>query len=82
MTSAIRRFMRICQPTREIKPKTLTRQLRKKIVIEVIGLLNNVLNSETEYRDAIPEQFTQRYETADHACEQFAEAIACLEEAF
>ena len=37
---------------------------------------------EEDYRDRIPEEFIQRYEIADHACERLAEATACLEEAF
>ena len=82
MTAEIRRFMQTHQPNREIKVKVHTRPLRRKTVQEVIGILNYIMESEEEYRDCIPEVFTQRYEAADHACEQLAEAIACLEEAF
>jgi len=82
MTAEIRRFMQEYRPNREIKVKTLTRPLRKKTVREVICILNIVMESEEDYRDRIPEEFTQRYEAADHACEQLAEAIVCLEEAF
>jgi hypothetical protein len=82
MTAEIRRFMQAHRPNREIKAKTHTRQLRRRTVLEIIDILNNVMESEEEYRDCIPEVFTQRYDAADHACEQLAEAIACLEEAF
>ena len=82
MTSAIRQFMKTCQPAKIIKPKALTRPLRRKAVTETIDLLNKILDSETEYRDNIPEPFTERFEAADHACDQLAEAIACLEDAF
>jgi hypothetical protein len=51
-------------------------------VAEIIGLLNHIMELETEYRDNIPEQFTQRYEAADRACDSLSEAIGCLEEAF
>jgi uncharacterized protein (DUF4415 family) len=82
MTAEIRRFMQTHSPNREIKVKTLTRPQRKKTAREVICILNIVLGSEEGYRDRIPEEFTQRYEAAEHACEQLAEAIAYLEEAF
>jgi len=82
MTSVIRQYMKNCQPTKDIKVKSLTRPLRRMAVMKVIGLLNNILDLETAYRDNIPEQFAQRYEAADHTCDQLSEAIACLEEAF
>ena len=62
--------------------KICTRPGRKNAVTEYIGLLNAVLENEEQYRNLIPEQFTQRYETADHACEQLAEAIELLEDAY
>ena len=82
MTSAIRQFMSTCRPTREVKPKTRTRPLRRITVAEMISSLNNVLDAEAAYRDGIPEQFAQRYEAADRACEMIEEAIACLENAY
>jgi len=42
---------------------------------------NEALDNEPSYRDNIPEQFEQRIETANHACEQLEEEIACLEDA-
>jgi hypothetical protein len=82
MTSVVRQFMQTCQPGKELKAKTMSRPLRRKAVIDMIRLLNVILELETDYCDKIPENFTQRQEDADHACEQLAEAIACLEGAF
>lgn len=82
MTSAIRQWMKTRQPIREVKTNTLTRPHRRRAVLEIIGLLNSIMETESDYRDCIPEQFSQRYEDADRACELLAEAIACLEDAF
>ncbi len=82
MTSVIREWMQTGKPVKNLNSRTITRHLRKKTVLEVIDLLNEVLLMEEQYRDAIPEQFALRYEAADHACGQLAEAITCLEEAF
>ncbi len=82
MTSVIREWMQTCRPVKNLKNKTSTRPLRKKTVLEVVGLLNEILLMEEQYRDAIPEQFILRYEVADHACGHLVEAINCLEEAF
>ena len=82
MASVIQHLMKIYHPAKEVKMKTLTRPLRKKTVLEVIGILNKVMESESEYRDNIPEQFAQRYEAADYACDMLEEALTCLEEAF
>jgi len=82
MTSAIRQFMITYRPARGVKPKTLTRPLRKKTVMEIIDLLNNILELEEEYRDNIPEVFTQRYDAADLSCGRLEEAIDCLEDAY
>ena len=82
MTSVIRHYMKTCQPTKDVKTKMLTRPLRKRAVMEIIGLLNTIMELEAEYRDHIPEQFAQRYEDADRACGQLSEAIACLEDVF
>jgi hypothetical protein len=82
MTSVICQWMKNAQVEKTAKTKTDTRPLRKKAVAEIIGLLNTVLELESVYRDHIPEQFRQRHETAEHACDQLSEAIACLEEAY
>jgi hypothetical protein len=82
MTSEVRRFMETCKPVKVAKTKTLTRPQRRKAVADIICLLTTLMESEAEYRDSIPEAFTERYETADLACEQLVEAITCLEEAF
>jgi len=82
MTSVIRQWMNSQRPTKEVRLKTLTRPQRRKAVTVIVGLLNEVLEMESQYRDSIPEQFTQRYEMSDQTCEQLAEAISSLEEAF
>ena len=82
MTSVIRQWMSARQPTKEVKATVLSRPKRRKTVVELIVLLNEILEMEEQYRDSIPEQFTQRLEWSEHACEHLAEAIACLEEAF
>jgi len=70
------------QIVKELKMKTYTRPDRRKAVKEIIGLLNNIMESESDYRESIPEQFTQRNEDADLTCEQLAEAISSLGEAY
>jgi len=50
--------------------------------MKVIAQLDGILELEEQYRDSIPEQFTQRHEWSDHACEHLAEAIDNLREAF
>jgi len=82
MTSMIRQFMGGCMPAAPITIKVHTRPLRRTAVGLTIGLLRDILLKEEEYRDAIPEQFAQRYEASDEACESLSEAIDCLEEAF
>jgi len=82
MASQVRQFMEAGQPVKGIKTDALTRPLRRKAVRDIIDALNNIMAMEERYRDAIPEQFEQRHEAADRACEQLAEAIVCLEEAF
>ena len=82
MTAVVRKWMIDLQPAREVGRGTFTRPKRRKAVADIVELLNEVLDMEEQYRDAIPEQFTQRYEAADHACEHISEAIAALEEAF
>jgi hypothetical protein len=82
MTSIIRQYMITCQPSRAVKTKALTRPLRRKAVIDIIGRLNDIMELEMDYRDNIPEAFSQRYDAADNACTQLEEAISRLEEAF
>jgi len=82
MTSVISQFMKTAQPIKDIKVKTDTRPQRKKAVSEYIGLLENIMYNEERYRDAIPEQFESRFETADNTCEKLAEAISSLEDAY
>jgi len=82
MASVIRGWMMAGQPIGAIKIKTVTRRHRRKAVVQIVSLLTSILDQEVGYRDAIPEQFEQRIESADHTCDQLAEAIACLEESF
>ena len=82
MASAIRQWMKTGKPEKTPKIRTDTRPFRRKAVLFIIGLLNCILDRESDHRDNIPEQFEQRAEDADHACEQLEEAIACLEEAY
>jgi hypothetical protein len=82
MASLISQFMQNSQPAKGTKLKTDTRPHRKKAVLEYIGSLEKVLQMEELYRDAIPEQFESRFETADYSCEHLAQAIACLEDAY
>ena len=82
MASVICRWMKTAQPIKAVKIQTETRKHRRKAVAEIVGLLNALMEEESRYRDNIPEQFEQRVEAADFACDQLAEAISCLEEAF
>ena len=82
MASVIQGFMKDCRPTREAITTLSTRPHRKKAVSEITALLNHIMEAEADYCESIPEQFIQRRETAEHACEQLSEAIACLEDAF
>jgi hypothetical protein len=82
MTSVIRQWMATGCPSSGVKTGMDTRPHRRKTVMEYIISLNELMCMESEYRDNIPEQFTQRYEAADHTCEQLAEALACLEDAY
>ena len=81
MTSVIESWMRGRQPTGHLKVKTQTSLQRKKAVAEILDKLNNVLEKHEQYRDSIPGQFTQRYETADEFCGRVSEAIGILEDA-
>ena len=82
MSSSISQLMKTSQPSKCIMAKTDTRPQRRKAVLEFIGLLEAIMQMEEQYRDNIPEQFESRYEAADHACEQLAQAISCFEDAF
>jgi hypothetical protein len=82
MASEIRKYMISFRPVKEPVLKIHNRKLRKNSVLSIIGLLSDILIAEEDYRDRIPEQFTSRYDAADHACAQLSEAIAYLEEAF
>ena len=82
MASVISQFMKTSQPANASKIKMHTRLLRKKAVLVIIGLLDIIMQKESDYRDNIPEQFQSRRETADQACEQLSQAISCLEDAF
>jgi hypothetical protein len=82
MTSAIQKGMDTRTTVRGVEIFTSTRPHRRKAVQNIIASLNGIMDSESEYRDSIPEQFAQRIENAEHACEMIAEAINCLEEAF
>jgi len=82
MTSVIRQWMKAGRPTKSAAARLCTRPGRRQTIREVIVVLESLLQREAEYRDAIPEVFQGRYETADHSCEQVEQAIACLEEAY
>ena len=82
MASAIREFMRSGRPSKPFAIKTDTRAHRRETIQGIIGFLSEIMDSEACYRDSIPEQFTQRYESADEACERLSEAISTLEEVY
>jgi len=82
MTSVIRQWMCTRQPTKGTEAKPLTRPKRRIAVTKIIALLVEILAMEEQYRDSIPEQFAQRYEWSEHACEHLAEAIDNLRDAF
>jgi hypothetical protein len=82
MASAARQWMSAGRSEKSVKVKLGTRPTRRKAVSEIIGLLNEILENEERYRDSIPEQFEQRQELSELSCNQLADAISCLEEAF
>jgi hypothetical protein len=51
-------------------------------VLEITGTLETVLQAEQDYRDAIPEVFQSRLDSAEAACDELEKAIECLEGAF
>jgi hypothetical protein len=80
MASVVRKWMAVGGI--DAKPRIETVPQRRKAVADMIDLLSDILEIQEQYRDSIPEQFAQRYESADRACGQLAEAINCLEDAF
>ena len=82
MASVISQFMKTGKPARTVNVRTDTRPHRKEAVSAYIGFLEDVMDKESQYRDAIPEQFTSRMETADYTCERLSEAISSLQEAY
>ena len=82
MTSEISKFMVTHKPRENLKITSDTRPLRKKAVKKIVELLNDIMQKEEIYQDSIPEQFQQRYETAEHSCEQLSQAISCLDDAY
>ena len=82
MASVIAQFMKSGKPVKCKTQAFATRPQRKKAVSEYIGFLGDLMYNEEQYRDAIPEQFESRYETADNTCDQLAQAIANLEDAY
>ena len=67
---------------KQAAPDYSSRQRRRVATHAIIRQLSQIKSFEEEYMDKIPEQFTQRYEEAEHACNQLTEAIDCLEEVF
>ena len=82
MASVISHFMENGQPGKFLKVKIQTRPQRKKALMEYIRLLEELMCMEEQYRDAVPEHFTTRFEAADSSCSQLSEGISCLEEAY
>jgi hypothetical protein len=82
MASVICRWMKTVHPSKTVRETTDTRPHRRKAVKEIIAILEGLLHGEETYRDAIPEAFQARQESAEHTCGQIEQAIACLEEAF
>jgi hypothetical protein len=82
MTSVIRRWMEVGTTIKGVEINTTTRPHRRKAVKNIIVSLNGIMDAEAKYRDSIPEQFEQRIDDAENACDMIAEAITCLEEVF
>ena len=82
MASVVSQFMKTSQSMKATKLKINTRPQRKKALSEYIGFLNELMYNEEQYRDAIPEQFESRYETAENTCNQLEQAISNLEDAY
>ena len=82
MASVICRTMSACKPSRSLELNLDTRPFRRKSLLKIIGMLEELLSKEEEYKDAIPEQFESRLGASEQSCEQITQAIACLEEAY
>jgi len=82
MASVISQFMKTGQSAKDTNIKIDTRAHRKKTVSEYIGFLKNLIYMEEQYRDAIPEQFESRFETANYTCDQLELAVSYLEDAY
>ena len=82
MASEIRLFMNNCRPNKNALARIDSRPYRRKTVSDMIGLLISIADMESKYRDNIPEQFAQRYDAADRACDALDEAISSLKDAY
>jgi hypothetical protein len=82
MAEAARQWMKSDRPTRGVKARVDTRPHRRRAVEDAIRLLEMVLQAEQDYRDAIPEVFQSRLDSAGSACEELEQAIECLGNAF
>jgi hypothetical protein len=82
MASAAGQWMKGLLLPKRAAAKLGTRPHRRKAVRKTIALLEDLLQREEQYRDAIPEEFQSRHEAADQSCELLAEAISCLEDAY
>jgi len=82
MTAAVRRFMSEFAPITPASPNFDTRPHRKAAVADIVQSLLSLLRSEESYRDAIPEQFTSRFDAADNSCDCLEQAISCLQDAY
>jgi hypothetical protein len=82
MASMIRKWMVAGKQAEENETRTDTRPHRRRAVQEAIILLEDVLHAEAGYRDAIPEAFLKRRDSADWACGQLEMAIDFLKNTF
>jgi hypothetical protein len=82
MTSVVRQWMITGKPMKNVKIDMSSRTHRKKSVDYLKGMLEDALSNEENYRDNIPEQFQTRYDMSDNTCEQLAQAISSLEDAY
>jgi len=69
------------QKVNDVK-KCDTRKKRKEITNNISKQLNQVLEAEEEYRDAIPYSFVNRIETAEETIELLVDTINSLTEAY
>jgi len=82
MAAAARQWMKGPPLAKASMPNIDTRPHRRKTALEITALLESVLQAEQDYRDAIPEAFQSRRESAECACDGLERAIECLENAF